>query len=544
MKCRIAVLLSLFVAASCFAAAPTFKHIIIVVQENRTPDNLFGGNPTFELGVDVQQGASGQWCLGACFSPDHSHPSFEAMWAGGGSNWNNGQHACDVSVHNHCFDHGNTFCNGQVVSPSGTLPLPGCLPKTYVSTTYDNGVIAPYFDIAQKYGFANYFFQTNQGPSFPAHQFLFSGTSAPSGTGANHKFFSSENPTAGSGSSQGGCNSPTNFLVSLIDQQGSETSHSPVRPCFNHASLPTLLDANNISWRYYADKPTSIWNAPNSIIPICKPLSTGDGSCTGFDWVNYVVFGRKQILSDLGADLVHSPCNLKKVSWVIPNGHWSDHPGMKNDETDSTEIEGGPAWVAAIVNTLGTTTCIEPEDGLPYWKDTVVFVVWDDWGGFWDHVNPETAPNLGVQNNCPGWGCGYTHGFRVPFLVVSAYQAAGNGQPGYVSGDTRTPGGGEPAPYIHDFGSLLAFIEYNFLGQTAIGTINPAQNQYPFADGFAPERLQNPNALPLADFFCSVPCTYQPFRQVNIPAGAKTAIDFINDTGSDTDPDNDAIDND
>ena len=227
---------------------------------------------------------------------------------------------------------------------------------------------------------------------------------------------------------------------------------------------------------------------------------------------------------------------------MIPNGTWSNHPGMKT-EIDSTEIEHGPAWVAAIINTLGTSTCIEPEDGLPYWQDTVVFVVWDDWGGWWDHVDPATAPNLGVENHCPDWGCGYVHGFRVPFLVISAYQAPGNQQPGYVSGDTRTPGGGEQPPYIHDFGSILAFIEYNFLGPSAIGTIN-SQNHYPFADAFAPERLADHNAIPLADFFCAAPCPYQPFRQINIPTGARQASDFINDAGPDSDPDNDAIDND
>jgi hypothetical protein len=152
---------------------------------------------------------------------------------------------------------------------------------------------------------------------------------------------------------------------------------------------------------------------------------------------------------------------------------------------------------------------------------------------------PGTAPNLGVLNQCQDWGCGYVHGFRVPFLVISAYQAPGNQQPGYVSGDTRTPGGGEQPPYIHDFGSILAFIENNF--GLAIGSINPG---YKFADAFAPERLALNPTIPLADFFCTAPCPYQPFRQIVVPTGAKTASDFINDTGPETDPDNDVIDND
>lgn len=123
--------LTLVATTPAFATPPHFEHIIIVIQENRTPDNLFGGNPTFEQGVDIQQGAAGPWCLGACFSPDHSPDSWKTMWNGGGPNWNNGNNACSILLHNHCFDHGVTYCNGQPVNP----PLPTCPHQTYVSTT-------------------------------------------------------------------------------------------------------------------------------------------------------------------------------------------------------------------------------------------------------------------------------------------------------------------------------------------------------------------------------------------------------------------------
>jgi phospholipase C len=530
---------ALLAAALANAVPPTFQHIIIVIQENRTPDNLFGGNPAFEQGVDIQRYPNAQpWCLGACFSPDHSHPSWEKMWNTGGVNWNNGAGACNIPVHNHCFDHGITYCNGVGVE---TQPFPACPQETYVSPTYDNGIVAPYFDIAQKYGFANYFFQTNQGPSFPAHQFLLTGTSAPSGTvgqNTNYQYFAADNASVGTSV---GCNAPNTNRVPLVDQSGDDSTLPPVRPCFNHNSLPTLLGSGN--WKYYATagngSPTSIWTAPNAIVPICLPR-TFDNQCSGYDWVNSVVFSSKQILKDLGVD--NNPCDLRKVSWVIPNGRWSDHPGLGDKETDSNDIEKGPAWVASIINALGTSTCTDNVNGqqVLYWNDTVIFVVWDDWGGFWDHVNPESAqlPVLLYMDPCSEWGCGYVYGFRVPFLVISAYTPAG-----YVSGDTRTPGGGEVAPYIHDFGSILAFIENNFFGQTQIGGIN-AQNNYKFADAFAPELRTTPPTIPLADFFCNAPCTVQTFRQISVAPGTWQTIDFINDTGPDTDPDNDAIDND
>ena len=109
------------------------------------------------------------------------------------------------------------------------------------------------------------------------------------------------------------------------------------------------------------------------------------------------------------------------MSWVIPSGRASDHPAANEGE--------GPSWVAAIVNAVG---------GSQYWQNTVVFITWDDWGGFYDHVAPP------IYNS-------YEYGFRVPLIVVSAYA-----KQGYVSHVT------------HDFGSILRFIEKQF-GMPTLG---------------------------------------------------------------------------
>jgi Phosphoesterase family len=144
-------LLLLFIAPATHAQSiPTFQHIIVIVQENRTPDNLFGSNPTFEPGVEIQTPAAGPWCLGACFNPIHTNKAWNNDRA---LNWCN-----PAYVHTeHCTT--QTKCNGQYI----TGP-PNCAQETYVSGTDDTSVVYPYFDIATKYGFANYFFQTNQGP--------------------------------------------------------------------------------------------------------------------------------------------------------------------------------------------------------------------------------------------------------------------------------------------------------------------------------------------------------------------------------------------
>jgi phospholipase C len=525
---------------------PHFQHIIIVFQENRTPDNLFGGNISLLPGADLQTGpkSPGSWCLGACFDPNHGHTPWETMWNYNNQGWQGGIGACYEGYADTCFIFTPfSTCNGQVVNP----PLPDCVQQTYVDYNYDGGVVQPYFEIAQNYGFGNYMFATNEGGSFPAHQFILSGTSAPSGTinGLDYHFFASENPTH---QTDTGCAGSGSDSVLVIDTTGNEHNYPPVKPCFDHNSLPTLLDnavPNPISWKYYTSGEKGIWTAPNAIQELCLPL-VPQGSkleCGNPDWINKVVLDPGQVLVDLGMGTIPQRCALPQVSWVIPNGDRSDHPGFQATENSSTDIEGGPAWVADIVNAVGTTTCTD--NGTPYWQDTAIFIAWDDWGGWWDHINPATVPGIGVYNNCQSWGCGYTWGFRVPLLVVSAYTGIyknGTYYP-YISGDTRTQG--MTFPYIHDFGSILGFIENNFgLG---IGNINKVNN-YPFDDYYAPD-AQGGN-IPLADFFNQIPINKpRPFVYINIPPAWQSYdynyfINYFANGNPPLDPDNDAVDND
>src|SRR6266851_5389178 len=119
-----------------------------------------------------------------------------------------------------------------------------------------------------------------------------------------------------------------------------------------------------------------------------------------------------------------SECDPATVNWVMPpSNRESDHP-RSNDG-------GGPAWVASLVNAIGTNSACAGS-GEVYWQDTAIFITWDDWGGWYDHVPPF---RLGQPN---GWGAGFTYGFRIPLLVVSAYTPAG-----YVENAN------------HDIGSIL-----------------------------------------------------------------------------------------
>ena len=127
--------------------------------------------------------------------------------------------------------------------------------------------LQPYWEIAEKYGYANYMFQTNQGPSFPAHQFLLSGTSAPGSTqNPDYTYFDAENPQktidAVNPSDDAGCAALAGQFAPLVSPTQDESS-TPY-PCYEHLTLTDLLDQNQpspITWRYYGDQDNSIWTA-------------------------------------------------------------------------------------------------------------------------------------------------------------------------------------------------------------------------------------------------------------------------------------------
>jgi len=376
-------------------SAAVIQHIIVIFQENRTPDNLFQDPVLMSRGADI--GASGFNSQGQTielspidlgtagtnpqnFDLSHANSAFVSMYDGGKMD------GADLIP---CISSANCPANPQFmfVKPSD---------------------VQPYFAMAEQYTFGDRMFQTNEGPSFPAHQFIISGTSAPTSTS---NLFAAENPSA----SPAGCIAPSTELVTMIDPGGSESSTQ--YPCFDHPTLTDFLDVAGVSWRYYTPSAGSIWTGPDAISHICQAESiSGILTCTGPDWTNNVIIPEWQILGDIPSG------NLAQVSWVIPDGTHSDHPAS-NDGS-------GPSWVGSIVNAVGNS---------PYWANTVIIVTWDDWGGWYDHVAPK------VINDGISWGSGYVYGFRVPLIVISPYARAA-----HISHVT------------HDFGSVLKFIETTF----------------------------------------------------------------------------------
>lgn len=359
-------------AAPAAGPAGKIQHVVVIVQENRSLDNLFNGFPgaaTVRQGI-VSNGNTVALVpvhMVTTYDMDHSHQAFE-------TDWNSGKL--------------NGFDRELVKANPEASPAPTDAPYAYVVRKD----VQPYWDLASQYVLADEMFQTNQGDSFPAHQYIISGTSATDSTG---ELLAMNNPL-GSAGDPGGCDSAPLTSDRLIDPVTNDQSQT-MFPCFDHMTLMDLMDNAGVSWRYY--QPTlgpGLWYGPDAIRHIRY----------GSDYQNVVTHS---ILKDVASG------TLPGVSWVIPTPPESDHAGS----TDGS----GPSYVANIVNTIGQSA---------YWNDTAIFVVWDDWGGWYEHVSPE-------QFNY------YEDGFRVPLLAISPYSKRG-----YVS------------HVSHEFGSILKFIEETY----------------------------------------------------------------------------------
>ena len=179
------------------------QHIVVIFQENRTPDNLFHGLPnadiaTFGINSKGRRITLGPQPLANLYDPRHRHADFDAMY-------DNGKMDGADKIPLTCNKHAK-HC-----------PPPNPQFKYVIPAD-----VAPYFQMAEQYTFADRMFQTNQGPSFAAHQFIFSGTSAPTATS---NLFAAEIPMGVQGSIfNTGCTAPSQEYVLNVDPEGRESS--------------------------------------------------------------------------------------------------------------------------------------------------------------------------------------------------------------------------------------------------------------------------------------------------------------------------------
>jgi phospholipase C len=321
-------------------ARTPIKHIVIVIQENRTVDNLFNGFPGADTVKFGKTSKGTQVPLSpvslASSLPDPCHT-----------------HLCWVT----------TYDGGQMDGFDKTNPPDA--PPFYNYSFVPKSETVPLWDMAAKFSFAKRFFQSNSGPSFPAHQYLVAGQSN----------FADENPNDFD-APRWGCDAPPGTTVAVLDQNGKE--HTGPFPCFTYTTLADAMDGRGVTWRYYAPQMDTSgygWSA----------FDANQQIRFGPDWARNVISPETTFLTDVANG------QLAQVTWIVPKGTNSDHPHSMS--------ANGPQWVASIVNAIGTSQ---------FWNETAIFITWDDSGGWYDHVPPPQLDVMGL-------------GYRVPLIVVAPY---------------------------------------------------------------------------------------------------------------------------
>ncbi len=317
-------------------AVAQIQHIVVMVQENRSFDDLFATFPGAE-GATSGKMHTGQIVplkeVGlAALDINHTYPTY-------------------------LQDYDNGQMDGFDLSKYGTGQKAGKYPYQYV----DPSKIQPYWTLAGDYVLADRTFQTQGSGSFTAHQDLIAG-----GTVVDSTDSIVDDPSS---SWSWGCDAKQGTVTSLITTDLQYLFNQGPFPCLKYATLRDKLDAKHVSWKYYTpphrgDTAGALWNAFDAIFDVRY----------GTEWRTNISIPETNILTDVSSG------KLPAMSWVIPDQVDSDHPNGLNKQYD------GPSWVATVVNAIGQSK---------YWNSTTIVIVWDDWGGFYDNAPPAFIDDAG-----------------------------------------------------------------------------------------------------------------------------------------------------
>ncbi|MHB8400201.1 MAG: alkaline phosphatase family protein [Candidatus Limnocylindrales bacterium] len=368
------------------------RHVVIIMQENRSFDTYFGTFPGAN-GIPMANGVP-TVCVpdpatGGCDRPFHD---LHDLTAGGP----HGQANASADLNGGAM---NGFVAQAEKARKGCLNLfnPGCAGTGTpdVMGYVDGAEIPNYWAYAHDFVLQDALFEPDASWSLPAHLFTVSGWSAK-------------------------CTDPSNpqSCTSDINQPGVPTVNNP-EP-YAWTDLTYLLHSHGVSWGYYLDQGFQPDCANDAISCAPAPQKVGVpqiwNPLPGFSDVHQD--GQLSNIQDISSFTSAAAAGtLPAVSWVVPNGKDSEHPPAL--------ISTGQSYVTNLINTVMQG---------PDWPSTAIFLTWDDWGGFYDHVVPPSVDQNG-------------YGLRVPGLVISPYAKAG-----FIDHQTLS------------FDAYLKFIEDDFLG--------------------------------------------------------------------------------
>ncbi|MFM7718879.1 MAG: alkaline phosphatase family protein [Actinomycetota bacterium] len=358
------------------------KRVVFILKENRSFDHLFGRFP----GVDGT--TTGMWNgvevpLGPVPDDYEDIPH----------SWENSLKAANDGLM-------DRFGEGIDGEPSSD-PLVFQRQVSYGYSQFRPEDIPNLWHLAERFVLADNFFASSWGASFPNHLFSIAATA-----GGAHNAPKPLDPAVlterlARGYAKGwGCDAGEGNFVEVFDAEGESQL---IPPCFDFLTEGDLLNNKDIPWAYYAATNTQygyIWSAYSAIRRYREDPEAWSRFMRPVD----------DVIGDIERGL------LPPVTWITPKGILSDHPG-------GNSWCHGYNWTTEVVNALMAS---------PMWEDTAIFLTWDDYGGFYDHVVP---PGVDVNGL----------GIRVPLLVISPYA-----KEGYI---LRTQG---------EFSSVLRFIEDNW----------------------------------------------------------------------------------
>jgi phospholipase C len=356
------------------------QHVVVIMQENRSFDQYFGTFP----GADGLPHQGGQFTVcvadplaGSCVLPYHD-PSDRT---GGGPH---GSKNATADINGGKMDGFIAQAEGgkkkcvEAVDPNCTNSA-----KTDVMGYKDAREIPNYWSYAQHYVLQDQMFQPNASWSFPQHLYLVSEWAAKCSKVADPMSCATNIDAPGNaiGASAGKING---------DNQANRN--------FAWTSLTYLLYKHQISWRYYVAEglQPDCEDDAATCAPVAQRVGTPDiwNPLPGFTDVRADgQLSNVQTIDHFYSDVKAG--NLPAVSWIAPNSVVSEHP--------SALVSAGQTYVTTLIDTIMQS---------PAWSSTAIFLSWDDWGGFYDHVVPPAVDAAGF-------------GLRVPGLVISPYSRAG-----------------------------------------------------------------------------------------------------------------------
>ena len=468
------IVMSCLTGAAAYAAPASvpISHVIIIMQENRSFDSYFG---TYPGANGIPQGV----CVplnpaipaNGCVAPWHDPRDV----AGGADHRAaNAQGDIDDGISTAKMD---GFVYQQKLSSEGqAMPVQAtAAPATNsglapLPTSHDVMGYHTAAEIPSYWAYANHFvlqdamFESVRGWSADAHDYLVSEWAAK-------------------------CTNPKQAMSCTSDPNIAQPNGNTTYPWVN---LFELLDQNNVSWKYYLGKGSEPDCDDGAMT--CAPEPQSPLLPSYWNPAPFFASVKQQGKAYLVA---HNPevdqflvdvkgGTLPQVSWIIPSQQYSEHP--------ISGVTAGMNYVTSMVNAVMQS---------PYWANTVIFITWDDWGGFYDHVIP---PN--VDTNTSTWPVqGY--GLRVPALMISAYA-----KPGFIDHS------------VYSFDSYATFIEDLFLSGTRLDPVamgNP-DNRPTVRDSMTVVTLWNGSKTPIGNLMSEFDFTAPPLPPSVLPVHTPSGI--------------------